>query len=78
MRRALAIALLVVGIAAAAAGVLYLTQAAHSLPAFFPGYVAHAAGKHPKRGYAGIGVGVVLVVVAFVVALSGSRRRAPS
>ena len=38
---------------------------------------AHAVGKHTKRGYdAGIALGAVLVILAFLVAFSGSRRRA--
>ena len=76
MPRVLAIILLIVGIAAIAAGVLYLTQPAHSLPTFFPGYAAHVVGKHSKRGYAGIALGAVLVIIALAVALSGPRRRA--
>ena len=75
MRRFLAIILLVVGVAAVVAGVLYLTQPAHSLPSFFPGYAAHVVAKHTKRGYAGIALGAVLVIIGFVVAFSGSRRR---
>ena len=78
MRRVLAIILLIVGIAAVVAGVLYLTQPAHSLPTFFPGYAAHVVSKHTHRGYAGIAFGAVLVIVAFVVALTGPRRRALS
>ena len=75
MRRVLAITLLIVGVAAIAAGVVYLTQPAHSLPTFFPGYAAHVVGKHTKRGYAGIALGVLLVIVAFVLALTGPRQR---
>ncbi len=78
MRRFLAIILLVVGVAAVVAGVLYLTQPANSLPTFFPGYAAHVVGKHMKRGYAGVALGAVLVIVAFVVALTGPRRRSVS
>ena len=78
MRRVLALVLLIVGIAAVVAGVLYLTQPAHSLPTFFPGYAAHEVAKHTKRGYAGIALGAVLVIVAFVVALTGPRRRSLS
>ncbi len=78
MRRVLALILVIVGIAAVVAGVLYLTQPAHSLPTFFPGYAAHTVGKHTKRGYAGIALGAVLVIVAFVVALTGPRRRSLS
>jgi 4-hydroxybenzoate polyprenyltransferase len=78
VRRFLAIILLVVGVAAVVAGVLYLTQPANSLPTFFPGYAAHVVGKHMKRGYAGVALGAVLVIVAFVVALTGPRRRSVS
>jgi type II secretory pathway pseudopilin PulG len=31
--------------------------------------------KHTKRGYAGIALGVVLVIIAFVLGLTGPRRR---
>jgi hypothetical protein len=75
VRRVLAIILLIVGVAAIAAGVVYLTQPAHSLPTFFPGYAAHVVSKHTKRGYAGIALGVVLVIIAFVLGLTGPRRR---
>ena len=56
------------------AGVLYLTQPAHSLPTFFPGYAARVVAKHTKRGYAGIALGAVLVIVASVVAFTGARQ----
>jgi hypothetical protein len=75
VRAVLVAVLLIVGAAAIAAGVLYLTQPAHSLPTFFPGYAVHGVGKHPNRGYAGIAFGAVLVIIALVVGLSGSRRR---
>lgn len=76
MQRLLAIAIFIVGVAAIVVGVLYVTQPAHSLPTFFPGYAAHSIGKHSKRGYSGIALGAVLVIIAFVVAMSGSKRRA--
>jgi amino acid permease len=76
VRRVLVIALLVVGVAAIVVGVLYLTQSAQSLPTFFPGYVAHALGKHTKRGYAGVALGVVLVIIALVLEFGPSPRRA--
>lgn len=78
MRRLLAIIILVIGVAAIVTGVLYLTQPANSLPSFFPGYAAHVVGKHTHRGYAGVAFGAVLVIVSFVVALTGPRRRALS
>ena len=40
------------------------------------GYAAHVVSKHTNRGYAGIALGAVLVIVAFVAALTGPRRRA--
>ena len=77
MRRLLAIVIFIVGVAAIVVGVLYVTQPAHSLPTFIPGYAAHSIAKHTKRGYAGIALGAVLVIIAIVVAaMSGSRRRA--
>jgi 4-hydroxybenzoate polyprenyltransferase len=76
VQRLLAIAIFIVGVAAIVVGVLYVTQPAHSLPTFFPGYAAHSIGKHSKRGYSGIALGAVLVIIAFVVAMSGSKRRA--
>jgi len=66
VRRVLAIILLIVGIAAVVAGVLYLTQPAHSLPTFFPGYAAHVVSKHTKRGYAGIALAPCSSSFAFV------------
>lgn len=75
MRGVLTAILIIVGAAAIAAGVVYLTQPAHSLPTFFPGYSARLTGKYPHRGYAGIGVGVVLLVIALLVAATGLRRR---
>jgi phosphoglycerol transferase MdoB-like AlkP superfamily enzyme len=75
VRVLLVLILLVVGAAAIVAGVLYLTQPAHSLPTFFPGYAAHGLGMLKKHGYAGVAAGVVLVVVALAVGMTGSRRR---
>lgn len=74
MRGVLIAILLVIGAAAIAAGVVYVTEPAHSLPTFFPGYAAHVIGKHKNRGYAGIALGAVLVVIAIAVALTGGRR----
>jgi drug/metabolite transporter (DMT)-like permease len=74
LRALLAIVIGVVGVLAIVAGVLYLTQPAHDLPSFFPGYVAHASGKHPTRGIVGVIVGAVLIVVGLVVGLTGQRR----
>ncbi len=75
MRGLLVVILVIVGAAAIVVGVLYLTQPAHSLPTFFPGYAAHVNGKHTNRGYAGIAFGALLVIIAAVVGATGSRRR---
>jgi uncharacterized membrane protein HdeD (DUF308 family) len=74
VRHARAVILFVIGVLAIVAGVLYLTQAAHSLPSFFPGYSAHALGKHAKRGDAGVAFGVVCIIAGAAVEFLGSRR----
>jgi hypothetical protein len=74
MRALLGIVIVIVGILAIVAGVLYLTQPAHALPSFFPGYAAHVVGKHPHRGIGAVVVGGVLVVIGLVVGLTGRRR----
>ena len=75
MRVLVAVVLIVLGVLGVVAGVLYLTQPAHELPTFFPGYLAHATGKLQKHGIAAVAVGAVLVIVGVVVGLSGSRSR---
>ncbi len=75
MRVLVGVVLIIVGAVGVAAGVLYLTQPAHSLPTFFPGYLAHATGKLQKHGIAAVAVGGVLALVGLVVAFSGGRRR---
>jgi amino acid permease len=67
--------LFVIAIVAIAAGVMYVVTPAHSLPSFFPGHIAGSLAKHTKRGYIGIGVGVVLFIVAVVLVSTGRRRR---
>jgi multisubunit Na+/H+ antiporter MnhB subunit len=66
------IILIVLGILAVVAGVIYLKNPVHSYPSFFPGYNAHGKGHHHIRGYIAIGVGIVLLLVA---AFVGRRRR---
>ncbi|MHB1988538.1 MAG: hypothetical protein ACYCSF_11235 [Acidimicrobiales bacterium] len=67
----------VVAVVALVVGVVYLTETAHSLPSFFPGHSASAAavGKHTKRGYAGIGAGVVLLLISIALLATRKRRR---
>jgi hypothetical protein len=75
MRAVVAIVLVVVGVLGIIAGVLYLTQPAHALPSFFPGYGAHVTGKYNHRGIAGVAAGAVVLVIGLVVAFTGRRRR---
>ncbi len=74
MRAFVGVVLIVIGALIVVVGVLYLTQPAHSLPTFIPGYVAHATGKHTKRGIAALVVGAIVAIVGVVVAAAGSRR----
>jgi len=64
--------LVLLGILAIAAGVVYLVEPIHSLPSFFPGYALHARGYHHIRGYIAIGVGIVLLIIP--AAVGRSRR----
>jgi hypothetical protein len=66
------VVLVVLGILAVVVGCVYLVDPIHSLPSFFPGYVAHGQGSHHIRGYIAIAVGVVLLIIA---AIPGSSRR---
>jgi uncharacterized membrane protein len=74
VRRTLAALILIVGIIAIIAGVIYSVVPAHSLPSFFPGHLAGVTAKHSTRGGAGIALGVVLVVVGV---LLGRDRHGP-
>jgi uncharacterized membrane protein HdeD (DUF308 family) len=63
----------IVGVLAIVSGVVYYAEPVHSLPSFFPGH-AHVGEFHRhKRGAAGIVFGVVLSVIAAVVAVAGRR-----
>jgi len=65
------VVLVVLGLLAVAVGIIYLVEPIHSLPSFFPGYIAHGRGSHHIRGYIAIGVGVVLLLLAGI----GGRSR---
>jgi hypothetical protein len=71
--RFLVIILVVLGVLALAAGIIYYVEPAKSLPAFFPGHAAHLSGRHTTRGLAGIIAGAVLLIVAVIIARGGRR-----
>ncbi len=71
--RFVVIVLVVLGILAIVAGVIYYVEPAKSLPSFFPGHLAHVRGKHTRRGLAGIIVGAVLLIGGLIVAAVGRR-----
>ena len=73
MRLLVGLVLVVLGVLAVVVAVLYFTQPAHALPGFLPGHLAHAAGKHTKRGVAALVVGVVLLIAGGAVAVTGNR-----
>lgn len=75
MRALAALILVVLGVLAIIVAVLYFTQPAHALPTFIPGHLAHAAGKHTKRGVAAAVVGVILLIAGAAVAFVRDRRR---
>jgi hypothetical protein len=75
MLRLVRFVLVVLGILAVAAGVIYLVEPIHSLPSFFPGHsVLHGRQHHHIRGYVGIAVGVILFIVAAVMRSSRPRH----
>jgi hypothetical protein len=72
--RALGIVIIVIGVLIVVAGILYFTEPAHSLPSFFPGYVAHKNVKHPRRGLVGLIIGLIVIAIGAIVALSAGRK----
>ena len=67
------VVLVVLGILAVVAGIIYLVEPVHSLPSFFPGHAAHGQVHHHIRGYIAIVVGIVLLIIAAVAGRSRSR-----
>ena len=67
------IILVVLGVLAIAAGIIYYVESANSLPAFFPGHAAHLTGRHTTRGLVGIIAGAVLLIIAVITARAGRR-----
>lgn len=70
-RGAMAGIVLLVALAAIAAGAMYLAIPAHSLPSFMPGHRAGDLGKYTKRGIAGMAVGGVLLVISIAMMSTG-------
>ena len=66
--------LVVLGILAVAAGVIYLVEPIHSLPSFFPGHALRGLSHHHIRGYIAIAVGVILLILGGIVRRSHPRR----
>ena len=61
----LTIALVVLAALFVAAGVVYFTTDAKSLPSFFPGHDAHLATKHIKHGLAMITLAILSLIGAW-------------
>jgi hypothetical protein len=80
-RRIFAIIIGIIALLALAAGVVYLTVNASSLPTWLPGHAKHGhivSATHSKRGIAGVAVGVVLLVVSIGLYISSrTTSRAP-
>lgn len=71
--RGIAVVVGIIGILALAAGIVYFTVPAHSLPSFM-GTIAHSNAHRSRRGIAAVIVGVVLLVVALGLAIAGRSR----
>ncbi len=67
----------VLGIVALIYAVIYLTVGIHSLPGFVPGKEAYVNGHYHKRAALAGVIGIVLLVIAVVVAMRTGRSTAP-
>jgi hypothetical protein len=68
--------LVVVGLILVAGGIIYFVVKAGSLPpSSIPGKIAHSSGHRNKRGIIGVVAGVVVLIIAVVVATVGRGRR---
>lgn len=74
--RLVVVVLVVVGILALAAGLIYLSVPAHSLPGFVPGHMAGSNYHHNKRGIAGLVLGIIFLVIAVVYGTGGRSAKA--
>jgi H+/Cl- antiporter ClcA len=63
--RPLTILLVVLAIALVAGGVVYFTETAHDLPAFFPGHDVHSTTHHVKYGIALVTLAVLALGAAW-------------
>jgi hypothetical protein len=73
-QKVLTLLLVIVGLLAIAAGVIYLALPAHSYPHFFPAYAVHGTKHGTKHGVAALVIGVVVLVVAALIPITARRR----
>jgi hypothetical protein len=74
MKKALAVAAVVLGVVFLALAIVYWTTPASGLPSFFPGYDPTMAGIHFKHGLASLIISVLLFVYAWFA--TGKKKRA--
>jgi amino acid permease len=63
--RPLTIGLLVLAAVLIVVGVIYMTNTAANLPAFFPGHLAHSPHHHTKHGLAAFTLAIVVLIAAW-------------
>jgi archaellum biogenesis protein FlaJ (TadC family) len=75
-KKVVVVILVIIGLLAVIAGIIYLALPAHSLPHFFP---AHSNSlKHgTKHGIAALVIGAIVVIAAIVIIVAG-RDRGPA